>query len=297
MPPKGALLVVLLASGCAATRMPGPPGVSYVSVPTASLPSPARCLVLEPPSYARSPGRRYPVLFFLHDGYGNVRTLERRGLAADLAARMADGRLPEFFVVAPGAPGSWFSDSADGKRRWEEFLTGDLLRDVERRYRIVPGREGRAITGISMGGFGAMKIAMKHPNLFGSVSSLSGALIPIRVSDLRRYGWITRLTLKRVFGRHPDPRTLAANDVWDILQNARFETPPFTAHLRAGTEDFYGLDGVAAQFATLLNEHGIPTDVVLEPGGHDWNYWRRGLIAICEWHAKRFSYDEKRAQR
>lgn len=276
--------------------MPGPPGVSYVSVPTASLPSPARCLVLEPPSYARSPGRRYPVLFFLHDGYGNVRTLERRGLAADLAARMADGRLPEFLVVAPGAPGSWFSDSADGKRRWEEFLTGDLLREIERRYRVVPGREGRAITGISMGGFGAVKIAMKHPDLFGSVSSLSGALIPIRVSDLRRYGWITRFTLKRVFGRHPDPRTLAANDVWEILQNTRFETPPFTAHLRAGTEDFYGLDGVAAQFASFLNEHGIPTDVVLEPGGHGWDYWRRAFIPICEWHAKRFSYDEKRAQ-
>lgn len=277
--------------------MPGPPGVSYVSVPTASLPAPARCLVLEPPSYERSPGRRYPVLFFLHDGYGDVRTLERRGLASDLAARMADGRLPEFLVVAPGAPGSWFSDSADGKRRWEEFLTGDLLREIERRYRVVPGREGRAITGISMGGFGAVKIAMKHPDLFGSVSSLSGALIPIRVSDLRRYGWITRFTLKRVFGRHPDPRTLAANDVWEILQNTRFETPPFTAHLRAGTEDFYGLDGVAAQFASFLNEHGIPTDVVLEPGGHDWDYWRRAFIPICEWHAKRFSYDEKRGER
>jgi S-formylglutathione hydrolase FrmB len=295
--PKGALLVVLLASGCAATRLHGPPGLSYVTVPTASLPSPARCLVLEPPSYARSPGRRYPVLVFLHDGYGDVHTLERRGVAADLAARMADGRLPEFLVVAPGARGSWFSNSADGKRRWEEFLTGDLLRAMETRYRVVPGRKGRAITGISMGGFGAVKIAMKHPDLFGNVSSLSGALIPIRLSDLRRYGWVTRLTLKRVFGRHPDPRTLAANDVWDILQNARFETPPFTAHLRAGTEDFYGLDGVAAQFATFLNEHGIPTDVVLEPGGHDWDYWRRAFIAICEWHAKRFSYDEKSSQR
>jgi S-formylglutathione hydrolase FrmB len=277
--------------------MPGPPGLSYVTVPTASLPAPPRCLVLEPPSYARSPQRRYPVLLFLHDGYGDVRTLERRGVAADLAARMADGRLPEFLVVAPGARGSWFSDSADGKRRWEEFLTGDLLRDIERRYRVVPGKAGRAITGISMGGFGAMKIAMKHPGLFGSVSSLSGALIPIRISDLPRYGWVTRLTLKRVFGRHPDPRTLAANDVWDILQETRFASPPFTAHLRAGTEDFYGLDGVAAQFAALLNEHGIPTDVVLEPGGHDWDYWRRGLLAIAEWHAKRFSYDEKRAQR
>jgi S-formylglutathione hydrolase FrmB len=294
MTPKGFLLVVLLACGCATARTPG---LSYVTVPTASLPSPARCLVLEPPSYARSPGRRYPVLVFLHDGYGDVRTLERRSVSADLTARMADGRLPEFIVVAPGARGSCYSDSADGKRRWEAFLTGDLLREIERRYRVVPGRAGRAITGISMGGYGAVKIALKHPDLFGSVSSLSGALIPIRLSDLPRYGWVTRLTLKRVFGKHPDPRTLADNDVWDLLENARFASPPFSAHLRAGTEDFYGLDGVAAQFGTYLNEHGIPTDVVLEPGGHDWDYWRRALVAICAWHAKRFSYDAKTPSR
>jgi S-formylglutathione hydrolase FrmB len=288
------LAVALSLPGCAATtRLPG---LSYADLPTASLPSTARCLVLEPPSYAQSPRRRYPVLIFLHDGYGDVRTLERRGVAADLAARMADRRLAEFLVVAPGAPGSWFSDSRDGKRRWEEFLTGDLLRQLETRYRILPGKTGRAITGISMGGFGAVKIALKHPGLFGAVSALSGALIPIQWEDLERYNWITRLTLKRVFGNRPNTNTLAANDVWEILHGTRFERPPFDAHLRAGTEDFYGLDRVAAQFGTYMNEHGIPTEVVLEPGDHDWNYWRRGLVAIAEWHAKRFSYDAGRTE-
>jgi S-formylglutathione hydrolase FrmB len=139
-----------------------------------------------------------------------------------------------------------------------------------------------------MGGYGAVKIALKHPDLFASVSSLSGALIPIHESDLPRYGWVARLTLKRVFGKHPDERTIAANDAWDLLHATRFSTPPFAAHLRAGTEDFYGLDGVAAQYGTLMNEHGIPTEVVLEPGGHEWEYWRRALVAIAEWHAKRF---------
>lgn len=275
--------------GCASNRSPG---LSYADFATESLPSAARCLVLEPPSYRRSPGRRYPVLLFLHDGYGDVRTLERRGVAAELAARMSDGRMPEFLVVAPGASGSWFSDSQDGKRRWEEFLTGDLLRELEDRYRLLPGKSGRAITGISMGGFGAVKIALKHPDLFGAVSALSGALIPIQWEDLERYGWSTRLTLKRVFGNRPDANTLAANDVWEILNETHFERPPFEAHLRAGTEDFYGLDRVAAQFGTSLNEHGIPTEVVLEPGDHDWKYWRRALVAIAEWHAKRFKYDE-----
>lgn len=284
--------VAILAAGCTSTR--ALPGLAYVSFETGSLPEPAKCLVLEPPSYRANPTRRYPVLVFLHDGYGNVETLERRGVAAELASRMSDGRLPEFFVVAPGARGSWFSDSADGRRRWEQFLAGDLLRQLDVRYRIVPGAAGHGITGISMGGFGAMKIALKHPGLFGAVSSLSGALIPIGRDDIRRYGWMTRLTLKRVFGRHPDPKTLSANDVWDLLRTARFARAPFVVHLRAGTEDFYGLDGVAAQYGTLLNEQGIPTEVVLEPGGHDWDYWRSALVSIAGWHAGRFSYDRVR---
>jgi len=285
---RALLALATLAFGCA--TVPGP-GVSYARVSSSAIPSTADCLVLAPPSYERAPARRYPVLVFLRDGWGNVRTLERRGVAAELHARMADGRLPEFFVVAPGASGSWFSDSRDGKRRWEEFLTGDFLRELEARYRIVPGRNGRAITGISMGGFGAVKIGLKHPGLFGSVSALSGALIPIQWEDLDRYNLITRLTLKRVFGDRPDANTLAANDVWEILHDVRFDRPPFRAHLRAGTDDFYGLDRVAAQFGSYMNEHGIPTEVVLEPGDHDWNYWRRGLVAIAEWHSKRFSYD------
>ncbi len=282
------LLIALAASGCATARVPG---LSYADVPTSALPSPARCLVLEPPSYASSPARRYPVLVFLHDGYGDVRTLERRGVAAELARRMADGRLAEFLVVAPGAPGSWFSDSFDRKRRWEEFLTGDLLRSIESRYRTQPGQAARGISGISMGGYGAVKIALKHPDVFGAVSSVSGALVPIGWEDLQRYGWITRFTLKRVFGSRRDANSLAANDVWDLLHETWFQRPPFFAHLRAGTEDFYGLDRVATQFGSYMNEHGVPTEIVLEPGGHDWQYWRRALVAICEWHAKRFPYD------
>jgi S-formylglutathione hydrolase FrmB len=206
---------------------------------------------------------------------------------------MARGSLPEFLIVAPGAPGSWFSDFHDGSRRYEEFLAGDLLREVESRYRVLPGRDGRAITGISMGGYGAVKLALKHPGLFPRVSALSGALIPLEWDDLARYNWFARWTLKRVFGRSREDNSLAENDVWAILRSKRFAEPPFTAHLRAGTEDIYGLHRVAAQYASFLTEHGIPATAVLEPGGHDWAYWRRGMIRICEWHGREFSYDRK----
>lgn len=260
-------------------------------VKTSLLKSSAEVLVLLPPSYERETSRRYPVLYFLHDGYGDGRTLERRGVASDAIERMRDGRLPEFLVVALDGTGSWFSDFHDGSRKYETLLAGELPRWVETHYRVIPGKKSRGVTGISMGGYGAVKTALKHPDLYASVSALSGALIPFGQDDLARYSFVARYTLRRVFGRSAADNSLDANDVWNILWGLRFERPPFTVELRAGTEDFYGLDGVAAQFGTLLNERGVPTTIILEPGGHDWRYWRRAMMDILAWHGKRFEYD------
>jgi S-formylglutathione hydrolase FrmB len=249
--------------------------------------------VLLPPSYGLEPARRYPVLYFLHDAWGDERSLESHGVAAEIRRRMAERRLSEFILVAPGARGSWFSDSHDGRRLWERFLTADLLRQVESRYRAIPSAAARGITGISMGGYGSVKLALRHPDLYGSVSALSGALIPFGWEDLKRYSFMARWTLKSVFGRSPQDNALAENDVWEILRSVQFEKSPFPLYLRGGTEDVYGLGRVGAQFAAFSREHGIAGSAVLEPGGHDWDYWRHAMISICEWHASRFSYDAK----
>jgi S-formylglutathione hydrolase FrmB len=257
------------------------------------MPSPVHVLVVVPPSYDLEPARRFPVLYFLHDGYGDGRTLARRGVAEDALARMRSGSLPEFFIVAPDGSGSWFADSYDGKRRFGEFLVGDLPRWVESRFRTLPRKASRGITGISMGGYGAVRLGLTHPDLYGSVSALSGAIIPFGWEDLKRYSWVARYTLMRVFGRDEKKNSLDANDAWQILGGLQFDRPPFAARLEAGTEDVYGLDGVAAQYGNLLNEHGVPTTILLEPGGHDWSYWRPAMREILDWHAARFEYDAR----
>ena len=287
------VVVLLLAAGAVPGAPAADPRVHFEKVATASLPAPAEVLVVTPPSYASSPGRRYPVLYFLHDGYGDGRTLARRGVAEQALARMADGRLPEFLIVAPDGPGTWFSDSHDGKRLFERFLTGDLPRAIAERYRVLPGQASRGITGISMGGYGAVKTALRHPELYGSVSSLSGALIPFGWDELARYSFVARYTLKRVFGDSRQDNVLDANDAWHVLWGLCFEAPPFAVELRAGTQDVYGLDGVAAQYGMLLNERGVPTTVVLEPGGHDWDYWKHAMLDILAWHGARFEYDRQ----
>jgi len=284
----GSFFLGLLTTGCASLHVPD---ASIRRIATHSLPTPAKVLVLLPPSYAKDTARRYPVLYFLHDGWGNERSLKSSGIAGRVRTLMSQGRLPEFLVVAPGAPGSWFSDSHDGVQRYEEFLTGDLIEQVEKRYRVLPEKSARGITGISMGGYGAFKLALRHPDLYGAVSSLSGALIPIEWDDLARYNAFARWTLKRVFGSSREDNSLSSNDVWEILRGVQFDRPPFAAHLRAGAQDIYGLNGVAAQFGAFLTEHGVPASVVLEPGGHDWAYWRRAMLSIAEWHGRMFAYD------
>jgi S-formylglutathione hydrolase FrmB len=186
-------------------------------VSAASLSSPNRVYVLVPPSYGRSPSRRYPVLYFLHDGYGDGKTLVRRGVAEDALAAMRDGTLPEFLIVAPDGPGTWFSDSYDGSTRFERFLAEDLPAAIASRYRVLGAQRSRGITGISMGGYGAVKTALRHPELYGSVSSVSGAIIPFEWEELKRYNWVARFTLMRVFGRDPEKNSLVANDAWHIL--------------------------------------------------------------------------------
>ena len=102
---------------------------------------------------------------------------------------------------------------------------------------------------------------------------------------------MARWTLQRVFGRSPTDNSLRENDVWQILASVNFERPPFPLYLRGGSEDVYGLGRVGAQFAAFGVDHGLAAEAVIEPGGHDWDYWRRAMIPICEWHAARFSYD------
>jgi S-formylglutathione hydrolase FrmB len=164
---------------------------------------------------------------------------------------------------------------------------------VESRYRALAAKPSRGVTGISMGGYGAVKTGLRHPGLFGSVSALSGALIPFGWEDLKRYGWVARFTLTRVFGGDERDNSLDENDAWNVLWSLCFDEPPFVVHMRGGTEDLYGLGRVAAQYGMLLNERGVPTTVVLEPGTHDWRYWGRAMMDILQWHGARFEYDAK----
>ncbi len=125
-----------------------------------------------PPAYDKETNRRFPVIYFLH-GLNNDHTswaVARYGNIPSLIENLLlEGNLPQFLMVHPKGGNSFYTDSLDGTKKTEQFIYKDLIQEVEKKFRVDTGRENRAIAGTSMGGYGALKIAMKQPELFSSV--------------------------------------------------------------------------------------------------------------------------------
>src|SRR3984885_5403540 len=137
--------------------------------------------VLLPADYdadgSKQPAPRYPVLYFLHGLGENEQTLFNTGgwnLIEDLRQQH---KISDLLIVAPEGRRSFYINSADGHVLYSDFFLREFMPAIEHKYRIRPGREGRAITGVSMGGYGALRLAFAHPELFSSVSAQSPALI------------------------------------------------------------------------------------------------------------------------
>src|SRR6187399_330056 len=132
-----------------------------------------------PPSYEGST-KKYPVLYFLHGLNENEMRWSTRG-GADLVLDklIGEGKLGEFIVALPAVDSqSFYTNARNGGAPWEDVVVKEFIPMVESSYRVNATRATRAISGISMGGYGSLKIAMKHPEMFSAVSAFSAALVP-----------------------------------------------------------------------------------------------------------------------
>lgn len=277
-------LLLILLTACASAPVGSNPG----SFTTPDLPFQEKYCVFLPPSY-HSSNRSYPVLYFLHDIYSGRAVLFKQRVAAKLTAAMRKNELPEFLIVCPEGDHSWFANYYGGAKNYEAMVARDLPPEIERRFRVLPGVRNRAITGISMGGDAAVRIALHHPDEYGAVSSLSGALVPFEWDGIKLMPFLVRRELYSIFGDSPDRNNLAQNDVWRLLQAKAAWRVPFHVFLLGGAQDKYRLGKVALQYADYLNRHGIRAFARVEPGVHDWPYWRTAFLEIARWHGEQFT--------
>src|SRR5580658_994613 len=153
---------------------------------------------------SKRPSQSYPVLYFLHGLGDNEQTLFNSGGWTLLDDLRRQHKIGEFLIVAPEGGRTFYINSADGSVRYSDFFLQEFLPHIESKYRIRPGRAARAISGISMGGYGALRFAFAHPEMFSAVSAQSAALItetPQELDTAAQTGAPLAGVLGAVFGK------------------------------------------------------------------------------------------------
>jgi S-formylglutathione hydrolase FrmB len=251
-----------------------------------------RYCVMLPANYETQSNKKVPILYFLHGLGENEQTLLRGGgwgLVQDLHQA---NKIGDFIMVAPEGRGSFFINSADGHDRYADFFLTEFLPYIERRYRVLRERQSRGITGLSMGGYGALRFAFAHPELFGSVSAQSPALItesPRQLdADLQNAGPLARL-LSSVFGNPIDVAHWNQNNPFVLVREHRARIRGQHIYINCGRQDEYGFAEGAEAMHKQLNKEQIPHEFHLYPGGHNAEYFLSHLGETIEFHSKAFT--------
>ncbi|MGD0932698.1 MAG: alpha/beta hydrolase-fold protein [Candidatus Korobacteraceae bacterium] len=228
---------------------------------------PVRYCAFLPASFDQDKTRRYPVLYFLHGLEDNEESLLNFGGWDVVSELRSKGKIGDFVILAPSAGHTFYINSENGKVRYEDFLMKEFMPEMEKRYRAAGTRATRGITGISMGGYGALRLAFRYPDEFAAVSAQMPALITNVPKDLgaSAQGGPGAL-LGDVFG---------SRDYFDrnnVFYFARTESAASLKRMKiyfdVGSNDDYGFEQGAQELDKLLRSRGIPHEFHIYPGGH-----------------------------
>jgi|SRR5581483_1851370 len=215
-----------------------------------------------PADYDNDPSKHFPVLHLLHGLYGdwtNWTTLTQLPRYAE--------RLP-LIIVTPDAGNYWYVNSAtDPQNRFEDYIWSDFIPEVEHRFRTIRDRKARIIAGLSMGGYGAVKFALKHPDFFAIAASFSGTFDAALGLHIERPEFAPYLLA--AFGPEGS-QTRRDNDVFALSQGIGPSSAPYL-YLSCGESD--ELLESNRRFAATLAERGFRHEYHEQPGAHDWIYW------------------------
>jgi putative tributyrin esterase len=221
--------------------------------------------VLLPCSYQSGSGR-FPVLYLLHGLYGDYLNWDTRTNLERYAVRY------ELIVVMPDAGDSWYTNSAtDPKDKFEDYIAKDLMAEIDGKFRTVRDRHSRAIAGLSMGGYGALKIVLRYHGDFAFAGSLSGALnAPQDLADRRPE---FRDQLLKVFGP-PGSAVRADNNLFSLFQSTNTKDLPYFYLACGSGDDFLQVN---RDFAPQLSSRSAAYEYHETEGGHGWDYWDRSV--------------------
>lgn len=215
---------------------------------------------------AGDPTQGFPVLYLLHglsddhSAWVRYTSVERYAAARGLA------------VVMPAVHRSFYADEAHGHRYWT-FVSQELPRVVESFFRVSTRREDTFVAGLSMGGYGALKLALTHPDRFAAAASLSGAV------DVRSMA--ERLEREEIVRRVFDNDVRLTDDLYDLLAAADPDTLP-PLYISCGTEE-ERLMGANTRLVEQAEARGLDVTSDFRPGVHEWGLWDDVIQDVIAW--------------
>jgi S-formylglutathione hydrolase FrmB len=242
-------------------------------------------------SAAVKPPQRYPVLYFLHGLGDNERTLFNSGGWTLLDDLRNQHKMGEFLIVAPEGRRSFYINSSDGSVRYNDFFLQEFIPQIESKYRIRPGRAGRAISGISMGGYGALRFAFAHPELFSAASAQSAALItesPQALDSASRTGAPLAGVLGAVFGNPINVAHWNGNSPFVLARRNAAALRKTAIYFNCGQDDNYGFEKGTATLHDELLKEAVKHEYHPYPGDHSLTYFLSHFAEVMEFHSKAF---------
>jgi S-formylglutathione hydrolase FrmB len=279
-----------------------------LTLKTAALPLPPSVYILLPPGYAAHPHKRYPVFYLLDGTSGFASDWTHLGNAQKLIAnRPLITVMPD--ITLNGDGGGWCTDWPNGAERWETFHIAQLIPWVDANLRTITARSGRAIAGLSQGGFCSMSYAARHPDMFGTALGYSGAP-DIYYDQVDRTGAKAIINGTEVGLTHVPPDTFFGDQTSDGINWAAHDPATLAENLRWTHMYMYWgtgipgpldpspnpyamfIEGAVAQsnkdFQARLDALDIPAYYDnYGPGTHTWAYWARDL----QWSIDKIMFD------
>ncbi len=250
--------------------------VDSIAIQSPSMKKAYKAAVVLPSSYAKNKVAAYPVLYLLHGGGGHFGDWLAQTPDKMLVKNLADQY--NFIIVMPEGEGfSWYMDSPfDPASQFETHIIKEVIPTVDNTYRTVKNKKGRVITGLSMGGHGAMYLSTRHADMFCSASTMSGAM-DMNFSNTKMAPELVKSLNERfqaLLGTTDQNSDLfVKNSIMNMVETIKKNGLPI--FIDCGVDDF--LIGTNRELHQRLLYNGTPHDYIERPGGHAWEYWQNAL--------------------
>jgi S-formylglutathione hydrolase FrmB len=237
--------------------------VDTISVYSASMKKNTRCVVIVPNAAANG---KVPVLFLLHGFGGDHRSwLQIKPELPQLADEM------QLMIVCPNGARSWYLDSpVDASMRYETYMTQELLPYIDSHYSTIANSSGRAVAGLSMGGFGSLSLAIRHPDLYGTVCATSGSVNLLKKTFSYKYRELI------LGSEYEHQANWSRNSILTLAGS--IQPGELNVMIDCGTDDEWLEEN--RKLHQILLDRKVPHDYVESPGGHDAEYWANSIDFI-----------------